>query len=330
MNPNMKRRTSLLVALLVLDFLFVSSLAWGGEKYPNRPVALIIPMGAGGGFDLTSRAMSSVAPQYLEQPLIVTLKPGGGGTIGPGFVKRAKPDGYTLLFGGTSQLSIAPQIEDAGYTKDDFVPIVKVNHLTYVVAVRADKPWNTLKDLLNHIRANPNKVLFGATGIPGLIPLGNHMLLRAAGIETSPPTVPFKGVGEQVLSLLKGDTDYMIQLYAGLVPFIRSKEIRLLAVMDETRLPFMPDVPTAKELNYDVVLNMWMAILAPKGTPEEVVETLSTAFAKIIKDPSFVAMMQKMDMPIIFENRAKFQRSWDDEYQKYGKLIENLGLRKKK
>jgi len=318
------------VLLSVSCLIVIPSSSGGEEKYPTRPVNLVIPYSAGGSFDIVSRVISSVANEYLGQPLIVNMKPGGGAVIGTAFVARGKPNGYTLLFAGNSSLTIACQIEDTGYTKEDFIPIAKINHLPYVVAVRADRPWKSLEDLLSHMRPNPKKVIFGATGIPGLITLGNEMLLKTAKIEASPPIVPFKGVGDQVLSILKGDTDYMVQIYLGLVPFIKSKEIRVLAVLDDKRLPLLPDVPTAKELGYDLTLNMWETILVPKGTPDDIVEKLSTAFAKIVKDPSFVAMMEKMEIPIMYQDRGQFQKFWDDEYKKYGELIDRLGLKKKK
>jgi tripartite-type tricarboxylate transporter receptor subunit TctC len=318
-----------LVFFLAFSF-FAPFSSPGQEKFPSRPVTLVIPYGAGGSFDIVSRVISSVANEYLGQPLIVNMKPGGGAVIGTAFAARAKPNGYTLLFAGNSSLTIACQIEDTGYTKDDFIPIAKINHLPYVVAVRADRPWKSLKELMDHIRPNPKKVIFGATGIPGLITLGNEMLLKTAKIEASPPVVPFKGVGDQVLSILKGDTDYMVQIYLGLVPFIKSKEVRVLAVLDDKRLPLLPDVPTAKELGYDITLNMWETILAPKGTPPQTVEVLGAAFAKIVKDPSFKAMMEKMDIPIMYQDREQFQNFWNDEYKQFGDLIQRLDLKKKK
>ncbi len=327
----MNKKTKMLfgMVLLVASCLLISSSVWGGQRYPTRPVTLLNPFGAGGANDIHCRFLASVAPEYLGQPLVVTMKSGAGGTIGTAFVKRAKPDGYTLLFGVTGPLSITCQIEDTGYTKDDFVPIVKVNHLPIIVAVAANKPWKTLEELIDHIRKNPKKMVFGTTAVRGITGLSHHRLLRTAEIKTIPPIVAYKGVSKQILSMLKGDTDYAVQIYLGLMPFIDSKEIRVLAVLDDERLPFLPDVPTAKELGYDLSTNMWMAIMAPKGTPKKVVETLSTAFSKMVKDRSFLAMMKKVGLSLYFEDGVTFQKHWDEEYKMFGKLIEDLGLRKK-
>jgi len=319
-----------ILGVILLASILLAPPSWAEDQFPSRPVTLINPFSAGGSHDLHCRFLASVANDYLGQPLIVAMKPGAGGTIGTAFVARAKPDGYTLLAGGTGPNSIACQIEDTGFTKDSFVPIAKINHTTVLVGVKADKPWKNLKDLLNHIAKDPNKVVFGTTSVTGITGLSNHMLLRKAGIKTSPPTVPFKGVSAQMLSIMKGDTDYLVQVYTGVMPFIQSKEIRPLAILDDNRLSSLPDVPTAKELGYDVVSNMWFTVLAPKGIPKEIVQKLSTAFDKMVKDASFKGMMKKIDLPIYYQDRHEFQKSWDAEYKEYRELIKELGLKKKK
>ena len=321
---------TLTAALSILAAASIQVPAWAADEYPSRPVSLVIPYGAGGAFDITARLLANVSQKHLGQQLVPTLKPGGGATIGTAFVARAKPDGYTLVYAANSSLTIAPLLEDPGYTKDDFIPVGKITHLTYVVGVRADKPWKNLNDLLAYVRNNQKSVVFGATGIPGLSTIGQSLLLKAGNVNYVPPMVPFKGVGEQILSVMKGDTDYMIQIYLGLLPQIRAKELRVLAVLDDARSPFIPDAPTAKELGYNISLNMWLAVLAPKGTPEPILAKLSTAIAGMVKDPAFVEAMAKIDSPIIYQGRPEFQAFWNEEYKSYGNLIEQQGLRKKK
>jgi tripartite-type tricarboxylate transporter receptor subunit TctC len=293
------------VMMLIAWGLFFYSPSWGAEKFPTRPIELINPFGAGGFNDIHCQILSSVAQKHLGQPLIVTMKPGAGGVIGTAFAARAKPDGYTLLFAVTGPNSITCQVEDTGYTKDSFVPIAKINHAPSVVAVKADKPWKNLEDLLKYIRSNPQKVVYGTTAVTGVTNFGNYLLLHRAGIKTQLATVPFKGVGDQVLSILKGDTDYMVQVYTGLTQYIKSKEIRVLAVLDEKRLALLPDAPTAKEQGYDVISIMWGAILAPRGTPTETVDFLASAFRNMAKEPSFVSTMEKMEMPLYYQERQE-------------------------
>jgi len=308
----------------------LSSSSWGQEQFPTKPVTLVNAFGSGGGHDIFCRMLSSVAPDYLGQPLVVVMKAGASGIIGTQYVARSKPDGYTLLAAGTSNGSIVPQLEDTGYTKDSFVPVAKITHFPYFVAVGAEKPWKTLEDLLNYIRKNPEKARFGTNTAKGVSGLANRKLLISAGISTSPPTIAFKGVSEVVLAAMKGDVDYLIQPEIALLPYIESKGLRVLATLEEKgRLQTLPDVPSAKELGYDVVGTTWVTILAPHGTPENIVEKLSTAFANMVKAPSFVEMVNKIKMPVYYEDRVKFQKSWDDEYKKFGDLIDQLGWKKK-
>jgi tripartite-type tricarboxylate transporter receptor subunit TctC len=299
------------------------------DKYPSRPIELIVPFGAGGAVDLTARALGSVAAQHLGQPLVITMRPGGSGVIGASLAARAKPDGYTLMLGGTTPVTVAPQLENAGYNNASFVAVAHVNQLPSVVALKADKPWKTLQELLGFIRADPAKIVYGTSSVSGVTNLGNQMLLRSAGITAPLTTVPYKSVGEHVLSVLRGETDYMVQIAAGLMPHVQAKQMRILAVLSDKRFQFLPDVPTAKELGYDVVSVNWIGILAPRGTPADIVTQLSATFGKMMADPAFVAMALKTEMPPSYMPAPEFQRFLDAEYKKYGELIDRAGLRKK-
>ena len=319
----------ILSALWLLCAVLIPAFAPGAEKFPVRPVEIVNPFGAGGFNDIHCQILSSLAQKYLGQPLIVTMKPGAGGVVGTAFVARAKPDGYTLLFAVNGPNSIACQIENTGYTQDSFIPIMKINHAPSVVAVRTDRPWKTLGDLIAHIKSDPNKVVYGTTSVTGVTNFGNHLLLQSAGIKTPLATVPFKGVGDQILSILKGDTDYMVQVYTGMIPHLKSKEIRALAVLDEKRLSLFPDVPTSKEAGYEALSIMWGTVLAPKGVPGDTVEFLAAAFGKMVRDDQFVAAMKKMEMPVYSMDRFEFQKYWDKEYRDFGELIARLNLKKK-
>jgi tripartite-type tricarboxylate transporter receptor subunit TctC len=309
-------------------FPFQSS-PWAAEKYPARPIELIIPFGAGGMHDLQSRILASVAYNYLGQALVVTMKPGAGGVVGTAYVSRAKRDGYTLLLGSTGPNSITCQIENTGFTQDDFIPIAQISQAPSIVVVGAGKPWKTLGELIEYIRKDPPKAIFGTAGAYGVTGLGNMMLLQAAGIKSAPATIPFKAAGEMILATIKGDNDYHILISVPNLPFISTKEVRALAVLDDKRDPFLPDVPTTKELGYNVVSKQWLTIFVAKGTSPEIIEVLSKAFANMVKDESFLAMMRKSEITPGYKDRGEFKKYWDDEYKAYGELIKQLGLRKK-
>jgi tripartite-type tricarboxylate transporter receptor subunit TctC len=310
--------------------LVITSLSFAAEKYPTRPIELYLPFGPGGQHDMVSMILTSKAYQYLGQPLVIVMKPGAGGIVGTAFVARAKPDGYTLLLGATGPSTIACHVEEkVGYSKDDFVSVAQISQTPFLVVIGANKPWKTLKDLLNHISKDPKKVVFGTMAIHGVSGLGNVMLLDSAQIKTLPASVPFKSGSELNIATMKGDIDYFVNTVSATIPFLRSKELRALAVLDVERDPLLPDIPTAKELGYDVVVKQWLSILAPKGTPAEVIETLSKGFGKIANDPSFVQLMTKSEIPVTYKNGEEFQRYWDEEYKKYAEIVKKLNLKKK-
>ncbi len=327
----MTRRWMLFWGMLLLISCFLPCYSWGQEKFPTRPVTLVVGAGPGGAHDILTRLISVVAQDYLGQPLQVILKPGAGGIIGAQFVARAKPDGYTLNPGATTVNSIHCQMEDTGFTKDSFVAIAKITHTPIILCVPANKPWKTLEDLLDYIRKNPGKARYGTNAPKGIGPLAQRRLMSSAGIKSPPNMVVFKSVSDLVMSMLKGDIEFGIQPDIAFLPFIESKELRALATLERKgRLPALPDVPSLKECGHDIVAQMWIAILAPKGTPEAIVEKLETVFENIVKDPRFIERAKKIDMPIYYEGRREFQKIWDEEYKMYGELIDQLGLRKKK
>ena len=317
------------VMMVIAWGLFFYSPSWGAEKFPTRPIELINPFGAGGFNDIYCQILSSVAQKHLGQPLIVTMKPGAGGVIGTAFAARAKPDGYTLLFAVTGPNSITCQVENTGYTQDSFVPIAKINHAPSVVAVKADKPWKNLEDLLKYILSNPQKVVYGTTAVTGVTNFGNYLLLYRAGIKTQLATVPFKGVGRPSSFDLKGR--YRLHgagLYR-IYPVYKVQGDSGLGSARRKETCSATRCPTAKEQGYDVISIMWGAILAPRGTPTETVDFLASAFRNMAKEPSFVSTMEKMEMPLYYQERQEFQKYWDNEYKGYGEMIATLGLKKK-
>ncbi len=141
-----------------------ASAAMAADEFPTKPVTLIIPVGAGGSHDLTARAVTSVADNYLGQPIIVQLKPGGGGAIGSEMVAKAAPDGYTLLFGGMGWSTTYPAVEGRSKGPDDLMAVCRINYSPTIIAARADAPYKTFKEMLAYAKANPDKLIFGNTG----------------------------------------------------------------------------------------------------------------------------------------------------------------------
>ena len=283
------------------------------QEYPTKPVTLVIPFGAGGSHDLTARTVTSVAADYLGQPMLVQLKPGGGGAIAADFVAKAAADGYTLLFGGSGPNTTLPAIEGRSKGPDDFVAVCRVNYSPAVIIARADAPYKTFKEMLAWAKANPGKLVFGNTGPWGAGDLSWKMIVKETGIDTK--NVPHDGGGPALVALLGGHVDVSGLFSAQTLPHIQAGKLRPLAVTDIQRDPAMKNVPTCKEEGVNIFYVMWRGTLAPKGTPRAVVDKLAVAFKKMTEDKSVVPMVKKLGDEINYLGPDEFAKFWREEYE---------------
>ncbi|PYM92669.1 MAG: hypothetical protein DME08_20470 [Candidatus Rokuibacteriota bacterium] len=186
--------------ILVVVALLTGPWPASAQDFPTKPVELVIPYGPGGSHDLTARAIASVAQQYLGQPLLVVLKPGGGGAVGSQYVIRAKPDGYTIMLGGTGPNTIFALVQKAPIGPDQFTPIARINYSPPVFAVRNEAPWKTMREALDYMKKNPGKFNFANSGTWGAADFPMRMMAKAAGVEYN--NIPFDGGGPATLAVL--------------------------------------------------------------------------------------------------------------------------------
>ena len=311
--------TKILVCLfLVLGALGALVPAVRGDEFPTKPLTLIVPVGAGGSHDLTARAVTSVAPTYLGQPIIVQLKPGGGGAIGSEIVAKAAPDGYTLLFGGPGWSTTYPAVEGRSKGPDDLTAVCRVNYGPTIIVARPDLPYKNLKEMVEYAKANPDKLVFAHTGPWGQADLSWKMIQKQTGIKTK--SVPYDGGGPAILALLGGHADVNGALLSALISHIKAGKLRALAVLDTKRTKPLPDVPTAREQGVDVVNLMWRGVLAPKATPRPVIDKLAQAFKKMTEDKSVVTMINQMGDEIYYLGPDEFGKLWREEYETHKEL----------
>ncbi|HEV8641767.1 MAG TPA: tripartite tricarboxylate transporter substrate binding protein [Methylomirabilota bacterium] len=312
----LRYRMSVLLAV-ALALIGVPAAA-SAQEFPTKPIELVIPFGPGGSHDLTARAVASVAHQYLGQPLLVVLKPGGGGAVGSQHVIRSKPDGYTLLFGGSGPNTTFALVQKAPVGPDQFTPVARINYSAPLLAVRADAPWKSLRELVDHAKKNPGKLNFANSGPWGAADLPMRMLAKAAGFEYN--NIPHDGGGPSMLAVLGGHADATFGFTAQLVPQIAAGKMRVLAVTDVKRHPDLPNVPTVKEEGYDVVFTMWRSVLAPKGTPQAILDKLETAFKKLSEDRSFKALIKSLGDEVHFQGGKDFEKTWADEWEQHSRV----------
>jgi len=268
----------------------------GAADFPARPITLINPSSPGGMHDILGRIWCAVAKKHLGQPVVITNRPGGGGWQGFVDVKGARPDGYTLLVSTNAHA----YREQWGLLTGKPVPVNQVeefetlglmNMSPNIFIVRDDSPWKSLHDLVAECKAKPNQFIYGAyayntTHYPILV------LTDITGIEARP--VFYIGGGPVINALLGGHIHFAAQFPASVVPLVQGKKIRALAVTAEKRLPSLPDVPTCKELGYEVVAGQGVGIFSPKKTPEGIIRKLRDVQQKVVADKEFIAMVEKV------------------------------------
>lgn len=318
------RRASLCLAAAALLALVAAPA--GAQPFPNKPVTLVIPFPPGGATDVQFRALASAAQKELGQPVVIVNKAGVGGTLGPVSVARtAAPDGYTVAVLPGTLYRLPHLMASADWDPvRDFTYIVGLTAYSFAVTVAADAPWKTLKDLLAEARAKPDQLSYGTVGTGSTGHIAMSRLLKAAGVRMN--FVPFKGAAEQQLALIGGhlhavgDAGWGAQTKAG--------KMRVLAVMDAQRAKNWPDVPTLRELGYDVVALSTLGIGGPKGMDPAVVKVLHDAFRKASKDPGFLKVLDLENQPELYADSATYAREAAEQFENDRRFVRELGLPK--
>jgi len=314
-------RTSLVFAFVLL-ISFLSAPFVLAAEYPGKPITLLVPSGPGSATDILMRAVTSVAPDYLGQPIIVRLVPGGGGAIGSDQAAKAPADGYTLLAGSSAWSTGLPAIEGRSKGIDDFVPVCRINYSPTILIARPNAPFKTFKEMMEWIKANPGKLTAANPG-PWTPPdVVWKYLMKVTG--TSFKSVPFQGGGDALVALLGGHVDAATAIPSMAMPYKGTGKFTFLLFLDEKRHPDFPDMPTSIEEGLDrgmiTMGSAWRGILVPKGTPVPIVESLAAAFKKMTEDKSVQSILQQAGEKIYFLGPEEFRKVWQSEYDGYREL----------
>ncbi|GAA4403819.1 Bug family tripartite tricarboxylate transporter substrate binding protein [Quisquiliibacterium transsilvanicum] len=294
------------------------------ETFPSRPITLVIPFPPGGATDTQFRALASAASKELGQPIVVSNRAGVGGTLGPVTMARtAAPDGYTVavLPGTLYRLPHLLKSADWDPTRD-FTYIVGLTAYSFAITVAADSPWKTVPDMLAAAKAKPDQYSYGTVGTGSTGHIASSRLLKAAGVKMN--FVPFKGAAEQQLALIGGHIDMVGD--AGWGVQAKAGKIRPLALMAEKRAKNWPDVPTLKELGYDIVALSTLGIGGPKGMDPAVVKVLHDAFRKASKDPAFLEILDMENQPELYMDSAAYARAAAEQFESDRRFVAELGL----
>ncbi|MGF1627093.1 MAG: Bug family tripartite tricarboxylate transporter substrate binding protein [Alphaproteobacteria bacterium] len=296
-------------------------------QYPERPIELIVPWGAGGGTDATGRILASMLEQELGVPVNVVNRTGGSGVVGHSAIATAAADGYTL---GVVTVEIG-MMHWAGLTDltyEDYTPLALYNEDPAGVQVQADAPWETVEELLDAVRAGEAGALKGSgTGQGGIWHLALAGMLQTAGIDPQHvPWVPSEGAAPGLQDLVAGGVDVVTCSVPEAQSLIDAGRVKALAVMGAERNPSFPDVPTLQELGIDWRLGAWRGIAGPQGLPDEVVETLVPALEKIHASDEFRDFMAQRGFGMIFLGPEDFRAFMAESDASLGEVMQNLGL----
>lgn len=314
-----------IAAIIVFTLTALVTGASAQEPYPSRPISIVNPFPPGGIADLTARPLAASFERLLKQPVVVVNKAGAAGAVGAQFASVAKPDGYTLLIALVS-ISSTPEVDKlfgrpATYTRDQFVGIARLNADPPVLAVNG--PWKTLKELVDDAKKRPGEMTFASSGPYGASHLPLEMFLQAAGLKMR--HLPTTGGAPATTAVLGGHAQLWASPPALAAPHIEAGKMRALATWGATRLAAFPDVPTLKELGYDVEYYIWTGLFAPRGVPANVIQTLRDATRKAVEDPEFKSSMDKAKTPVSYQDADEFKAFWDRDAQRIAATIQLIG-----
>ena len=302
--------------------------AFAQGNYPDRPVLLIVPNAAGGPADNLARDFGQELSKRIGQPVVVENVAGASGAIAAQRVLHAASDGYTLLFGTTSDMVVTPiAMKSAGYSVRDFTPIAKIGVTQMTLVARASLGIRTADELAQLARAKPKSLSVGTTGNASLQAFATMALQRAAGIELLP--VPYKGGALVMNDLLGGQLDLAVITLPGALPYVRSGKLNLLGVLSDRRASAAPDLPTINESRafQGVSVEIWAAVAGPARLPQPVVERLGAAIKEVLADVAFSERRARNgDMPALYQPPAELGRFLLAEDARFRDLATGLQL----
>ena len=296
------------------------------EKYPVKPINVIVPFAAGGITDMVARMLEKSAQQHLGQPLVVVNKPGGAATIGMNELAGASPDGYTI---GIVPMSVMLQ-PLYGPTRYHYPtaldPLAKVVSAPAIIGIRTDQPWQNLNELVEYAKKHPGEIKFGHSGLGASSHITGETFAQEAGIDII--QVPFKGDSESLAALLGGHIQVIVTTPSTIKEHVKSGTIRLLGVAEEKHLtiPGFENVPTLKEQGFNVAFSFWNGIAAPKGLPVAEKAKLAAGLKVMINDPAFKKDMADIGMVVEYLGPDDFSNEWIKDNAKLMKIVKETGI----
>jgi tripartite-type tricarboxylate transporter receptor subunit TctC len=302
-------RIGAVAALCILTATALVADPAGAAGYPEKPISMIVAFAPGGGTDVAARVIAEYVKPHLGQSIAVENKPGAGGQIGFTALAKSRPDGYTIGFLNVPSIFLIKFLRpDATYKISDFAPIANIQLDPVLLAVKPDSPFKSMKDLVEYAKKNPGKLNVAGDGPQTNNHLQAVIMEKQLGIKIN--FVSYNGSGPAITSLLGGQVDAGVPSLSPAVPHIEAGRMRALSLFDDERFPGLASVPTAKEASGVAIPSTGASmrgVAAPAGVPADRIKALEDAFAKLVKDPKFIAKAKEMGVPIKHMDSKKFQ-----------------------
>jgi len=282
------------------------------DAFPSHAITFINPFPPGGAADVVARPLVALLEPILKQPCVIETKAGAAGQVGGQVAASAKPDGYTLLVHIVSISGFAEVDKLFGrqpkFTRADFIPIARLTAGPMVLVVNDQQPYKTVKELVDDAKAHPDKLIFSSSGLYGALHLPTALFMRAADIKMK--HLPTNGGGPALTALLGNNSQVLVSAIAPASGQIKAGKLRALACFSPQRAASLPDVPTLKELGYNVEFSLWVGVFAPKGTPAPIVKTIGEAVKKAATSDQFKTSILNIGDEVAYLDQAGFAKFW--------------------
>ena len=301
--------------------------SFGQDAYPTRPVTFVNPFPPGGAVDVVARPLAAVLEPLVKQPVVIETKAGAAGQVGAQHAAAAKPDGYTLLMHIVSISGFAEVDKLFGrpvkFTNDDFIPIARFVADPMVLVVNDQQPHKNLKEFVEDAKKRPNTLTFSSSGLYGALHLPTALFMNAAGIQMK--HLPTAGGGPALTAILGNNAQVLVSSIAAANAQMKAGKLRPLACFGGQRAPALPDVPTMKELGYDVEFYLWVGLFAPKGTPGNVITTMREATRKVAASDAFKAAIANVGDVVAHMDQPEFRAFWDADAKRVEAAVQSIG-----
>jgi len=297
------------------------------ETYPTRAITIINPFPPGGAADVVARPFAALLEPMLKQPVVIETKAGAAGQVGAQFAASAAADGYTLLVHIVSISGFAEVDKVFGrqpkFTRADFIPIARFTEGPMVLLVNEQTPYKSLAELVEDAKKRPNQIIFSSSGLYGALHLPTALFAKAAGIEMR--HLPTNGGGPALTALLGNNSQVLVSAVAAANAHIKAGKVRALACFSHKRMQSLPELPTLKELGFDVEFSLWVGLFAPKGTPDAIIAKLREETKKAAASEQFAKAIDNIGDVLAYQDQPEFAKFWDEDARRVEDAVRSIG-----